>query len=101
VEGAPAAKRIREADDTDRVVIIQILDGAWRVCAAHMEPLRFRSAAEAERAGRRVAQTLARLGFDARLDLHDEAGVLTSATPYAAETEALDLRPPPRRQLHS
>lgn len=101
MEPASAAKRMRDADPRDRIVTVEFQDGAWRVRAAHMEPLRFRSGAEAERAGRRVAQTLSRLGFDARLDLHDEAGVLADTAHYPGETDALDLRAAPRRQLDS
>ena len=101
MEPAAAAKRMREADPTERTVTVQVLDGAWRVRAAHMEALRFRSAAEAERSGRRVAQTLSRLGFDARLDIHDEAGVLAGTTHYAAETEVPESRASSRRELDS
>jgi hypothetical protein len=88
-----------EPDPTERVVIVDIVDGAWRVSAAHMEPLRFRSPDEAEKAGHRVAQTLSRLGFDARVETYDAAGALTGAKPYPARTGGPNLTP--RRQLNS
>jgi hypothetical protein len=63
-----------------------------------MEPLRFRSAGEAEKAGHRVAQNLTRLGLNARVDTYDEAGALTGAMPYPAKpAQRLTLR----RQLDS
>lgn len=68
------------------MVVVDTVDGAWRVQAAHMEPLRFRTAAEAERAGHRVARTLARLGFNARVDTHDALGDRTTAARYVGET---------------
>lgn len=98
---AVATHRPRAADLNDRIVTIEVADDAWRVGAAHMEPLRFRTEAEAERAGRRVASTLSRLGFGARLESYDAQGVLADTAHYAAEMEMTDWRPPPRRQLHS
>ena len=88
-----------EPEPGERVVIVDIVDAAWRVSAAHMEPLRFRSAAEAEKAGHRVAQTLSRLGFDARVETYDAAGALTGARPYPAQTGGPHLTQ--RRQLDS
>ena len=101
MEQAAAATRMQETEPVNRIVTIEAVDQAWRVRAAHMEPLRFRTAAEAERAGQRVARTLSRLGFDTRLETYDEAGTLIETAPYAAETNIVDLRPPPRRLLHS
>lgn len=101
MEQAAAAIRMHETEPVDRIVTIEAVDEAWRVRAAHMEPLRFRTADEADRAGRRVARTLSRLGFDTLLETYDAAGVLTGTAPYPAETNIIDLRPPPRRQLHS
>lgn len=88
-----------EADQAERIVIIDVAEGAWRVQAAHMEPLRFRSADEAERTGHRVARTLARLGFNARVDTYDAAGEHTATQRYRGETR--ELRRTPRRQLDS
>ena len=98
---AAAADRPRAADLTDRIVTIEVVEDAWRVRAAHMEPLRFRTEAEAGRAGRRVASTLSRLGLGARLESYDAQGVLADTARYAAEPDMTDWRPPPRRQLHS
>ncbi len=83
----------------ERLVVVDAVDGAWRVRAAHMEPLRFRSPAEAEKAGHRVAQTLIRLGLDARVETYDAAGALTDTKPYAARSGGPG--PAPRRQLNS
>ena len=91
--------RARDADQADRIVIIDVLEGAWRVQAAHMEPLRFRSAADADRAGHRVARTLARLGFNARVERYDTPGDLAVTARYPAETRR--SRPPARRHLDS
>jgi hypothetical protein len=89
----------RKPEPAERVVVVDALDAAWRVSAAHMEPLRFRSPADAEKAGHRVAQNLTRLGFDARVEIYDAAGALTAAKPYPARAGG----PPkaPRRQLDS
>ena len=87
----------READQADRIVIVDCADGAWRVQATHMEPLRFRSAEEADRAGQRVARTLARLGFDARVDSLDATGDRTATRRYPAETARLRTTAPRRR----
>ena len=79
--------------------MVDVLEGAWRVQAAHMEPLRFRSAAEADRAGHRVARTLARLGFNALLETYDALGDLSATARYRGETP--NLWRSPRRQLDS
>lgn len=86
-------------EPTERVVIVGAVDDVWRVSAAHMEPLRFRAAAEAEKAGHRVAQTLIRLGFDARVDTYDAAGALAATKAYSARVGGPP--PAPRRQLNS
>jgi hypothetical protein len=95
-------ERIPEPEQTPvptaRVVIVDTVDGVWRVSAAHMEPLRFRDAAEAEKIGHRVAQTLIRLGFDARVDTYDAAGALAATKAYSARVGG---PPPARRQLNS
>ena len=93
------ADRPGEVEQADRVVIVEALSDAWRVQAAHMEPLRFRSAAEAERSGHRVARTLARLGFNTRIESYDAAGGLHGVARYSRE--APGARPPPRRRLDS
>jgi hypothetical protein len=93
----PERKPQSEPELAERVVIVDAVDGAWRVSAAHMEPLRFRSLSEADRAGHRVAQTLTRLGLDARVDTYDAAGALTGTKPYPARTGGPNLTP--RRQL--
>ena len=85
---APREATSVTAEQADRVVVVDVLDGAWRVQAAHMEPLRFRSAAEAERAGHRVARTLARLGFNACVETYDALGDRTGAAHYPGETAA-------------
>lgn len=89
----------RDGEQADRVVVVDALDNAWRVQAAHMEPLRFRSAAEADRVGHRVARTLARLGFNARLETYDALGDLNVTARYPGETSSLWRSP--RRQLDS
>lgn len=99
LETAIEADRARDADQADRIVVVDAMEGAWRVQAAHMEPLRFRSAAEAERAGHRVARTLARLGFNARVETYDAAGDLGGTARYQGETPG--SRPPARRHLDS
>jgi hypothetical protein len=98
-EAEPAPQSERKPEPAERVVVVDVLDAAWRVSAAHMEPLRFRSPADAEKAGHRVAQNLARLGFDARVEIYDAAGALTGAKPYSARPGGPP--PAPRRQLNS
>lgn len=87
----------REAGQADRIVTVDCADGAWRVQAAHMEPLRFRSAEDAERAGRRVARNLARMGFGARVDSYGTTGDRTATQWYPAETGRLRANAPRRR----
>lgn len=87
----------READQADRIVTVDCADGVWRVQAAHMEPLRFRSGEDAERAGQRVARNLARLGFDARVVSCDPAGDHAATRRYPAETGRLRAGAPRRR----
>ena len=99
LSGGAAEQGMRSADSADRIVVVDAVGGIWRVRAAHMEPLNFRSADEAERAGRRVAQTLARLGFEARLDTYGDDGGLIESARFAAAQR--DLRLSPRRQLDS
>ena len=98
-DATPDADRPGEIDQADRVVIVEALNDAWRVQAAHMEPLRFRSAAEAERSGQRVARTLARLGFNTRIETYDAQGALNGVDRYSGEDPG--ARPPPRRRLDS
>jgi hypothetical protein len=86
-------------EPAERVVIVDTVDGAWRVSAAHMEPLRFRGPDEAEKTGHRVAQTLTRLGFAARVDTYDASGALTGTKAYPARIGRPNLTP--RRQLDS
>ena len=92
-------QKMRDAEAADRIVVVDAIGGIWRVRAAHMEPLNFRSADEAERAGRRVAQTLARLGFEARMETYGDDGGLIDTARFAAAQR--DLRLSSRRQLHS
>lgn len=89
----------RDTQQADRIVTVDCADGIWRVRAAHMEPLRFRSLEDADRVGERVARNLARLGFDARVDSYDTAGGRAGTRCYPAETGRLRTRSP--RRLHS
>ncbi|WP_293902197.1 hypothetical protein [Phenylobacterium sp.] len=90
-----------DAPPAERVVVVDCLGTAWRVHAAHMEPLRFRTAAEAEKAGRSVATNLTLMGFDTRLDTHDDAGGLVRTMRYFGDREARDLHRTRRRHLDS
>ena len=98
-EARRAPERQRPPESAERVVSVHIINGVWRVSAAHMEPLRFRAAEEAEKTGHRVAQTLARLGFDARVETHDAAGAVIATQVYPARIAAAPSAP--RRQLDS
>lgn len=83
----------------DRIVIVEPAGEGWRVHSAHMEPLCFAAAEEADRTGRRVAQNLARLGLDTRLDTYRAGGEIARSERFPAET--VRLRFGRRRRLHS
>jgi len=97
MEPPPTANRMRPTEAVERIVVVEPHSGAWMVRAAHLEPLWFRNAEDAERAGARVARTLAGLGLAARLDVLDEAGHAVRSTPWPAEAEILEMTPARRR----
>lgn len=92
-----------DAAHEDRTVSVVLMGDIWCVRAAHIEPLRFPSIGEAEEAGQGVAQNLATLGFDARLDIHDAAGALVRTMRYFGDSgiAAAQVAAPYRGPLHS
>lgn len=97
MEAPSAAEQVRPAEAAVRVVVVEPHNGSWQVRAAHMEALWFRAFADAERAGARVARTLAGLGLAARVDVLDEAGAVARSTAWPAEAEIFDFAAPRRR----
>jgi hypothetical protein len=57
-----------------------MVDGAER-----LEPLLFLTGAQAEAQARRIAQTIARVGGDARVAIHDRTEQLVGTIRYFAE----------------
>lgn len=76
----------------DLRVVVRYEQGSWQVCGPGLEPMMFTCGQPAERAGRRLAACLARLGDDVRLELHDCGGGLVAHIRVFAD-EAQDASP--------
>jgi hypothetical protein len=66
----------------ERSISVAPVQGGWRVTAGACEPLMFLSGGCAERQARALAQRLARLGYEARVEIHDRGDLLAGSFSY-------------------
>jgi hypothetical protein len=69
----------------DHLIIVEPVDGGWRVGCDEIQPLMFLSGGRAEAQARVIARCLTRLGDDARVVVHDRDSGLIGAHRYFAE----------------
>jgi hypothetical protein len=70
----------------DQLISVVPVEGGWSVqCALTGQSLLFLSGARAEENARRLAACVARLGYDARVAVHDRRNALVATLRFFAE----------------
>lgn len=73
------------------LLVVCALGSGWRLDGEGFQPVVFARGGDAERQGRRLARSVARLGRDAKVNVYDASGQLAGAITYYA------CRKPPGR----
>lgn len=73
------------------LLVVCALGAGWRLDGEGLQPVVFARGGDAERQGRRLARSVARLGRDAKVNVYDASGQLAGAITYYA------CRKPPGR----
>lgn len=73
----------------DQLISVIPVEGGWSVqCALTGEALLFLSGAKAEENARKLAACMTRLGYDARVAVHDRRNILVGTLRFFAQDES-------------